>query len=40
MRVAVVRGTGTLGALVVEELARRGHEARGLARRAPPRHSG
>jgi len=37
MRAAVVGGTGTLGALVVEELARRGHQVRVLSRRAPVR---
>lgn len=35
MRVAVVGGTGTLGALVVEALVRRGHEAWVLSRHAP-----
>lgn len=36
MRVAVVGGTGMLGALVVERLVRRGHEAHVLSRHAPP----
>jgi uncharacterized protein YbjT (DUF2867 family) len=35
MRVAVVGGTGTIGALAVDELARRGHEAFVLSRHAP-----
>lgn len=35
MRVGVVGGTGTLGALVVAELSRRGHEVYALTRRAP-----
>lgn len=35
MRVAVVGGTGTLGAAVVAELGRRGHEAVALSRRPP-----
>jgi uncharacterized protein YbjT (DUF2867 family) len=35
MRVAVVGGTGTVGALVVEELLRRGHQVRVLSRRPP-----
>jgi uncharacterized protein YbjT (DUF2867 family) len=35
MRIAVVGGTGTLGALVVAELAARGDEVRIVSRRAP-----
>jgi uncharacterized protein YbjT (DUF2867 family) len=35
MRVAVVGGTGTLGAAVVAELERRGHQAVALSRRPP-----
>ena len=37
MRVAVVGGTGMLGALVVETLVGRGHEAHVLSRHAPTR---
>lgn len=35
MRIAVTGGTGTLGAPLVAELARRGHEVRALSRTAP-----
>ena len=37
MQIAVAGGTGVLGSLVVEELARRGHAVRALSRRAPER---
>jgi uncharacterized protein YbjT (DUF2867 family) len=40
MRVAVVGGTGTVGALVVTELAARGNEVRVVSRRPAPAHSG
>lgn len=35
MRVAVAGATGSIGAPLVEELARRGHEVRALSRRSP-----
>lgn len=35
MKIAVVGGTGMLGKLVVQEVRRRGHEARVLSRRSP-----
>lgn len=35
MKIAVAGGTGTLGRLVVEEVRRRGHEARALSRHSP-----
>jgi uncharacterized protein YbjT (DUF2867 family) len=37
VQIAVAGGTGVLGSLVVEELARRGHAVRALSRRAPGR---